>query len=147
MANFASDFSTMYGTTATLFATSTGVTTNANASGSSVNLSSNVGNIVSAILVSGNAGGTTPTMDLKMQESTDGTNNFTDVTGGAFTQVTTHNAVQVIAFKPTKPYVRCTGTVAGTNPVFEVQVLVGPYPLRTAPANDGGFDQTVAPGN
>lgn len=146
MANFAGDFSSAYGCTATLFATSTGVSTNANAQGVSVDLSSNDSNIVSAILVSGNAGGTTPTMDLKLQESTDGTT-YTDVTGGTFTQVTTHNAVQVLPFKATKRYVRCTGTVAGTNPVFEATVLIGPYPLRTAPSNDGGFDQTSAPGN
>jgi hypothetical protein len=32
---------------------------------------------------------------------------------------------------------------------FEVEatILIGPYPLRTAPANDGGFDQTAAAAN
>jgi hypothetical protein len=147
MANFAGDLNSAYGCTATLFATSTGVSTDANAAGVSVDLSSNVSNIVSAILVVGNAAGTSPTGDFKMQESTDGSNNWTDVTGGAFTQVTTHNQVQVLGVKPTKRYVRCTGTVGGTSPVLETTVLVGPYPLRTAPANDGGFDTTVAPGN
>ena len=147
MANFASDFSGMYGCTATLFATSTGVSASANAAGSSVDLSSNVGNIVSAILVVGNAAGTNPTLDALIQESTDGTNNWTAVTGGAFTQVTTSNQVQVIAFKPTKRYVRSSGTTGGTNPVFEATVLIGPYPLRTAPANDGGFDTTAGSAN
>ena len=85
MANFAGDFSSMYGCTATLFATSTGVSTSANLSGSSVDLASNAANIVSAILVCGNAAGTTPTMDAKIQESTDGSSNWTDVTGGAQT--------------------------------------------------------------
>lgn len=147
MANFVGDFSSQYGLTATLFATSTGVTVSANASGSSVDLSSNVSNIVSAILVVGNAAGTTPTLDTFLQESTDGSSNWTSVTGGAFTQVTTSNQVQVLPFKPTKRYVRSSGTTGGTSPVFEATILIGPYPLRTAPANDGGFDQTSAPGN
>lgn len=147
MANFASDFSTAYGLTATLFATSTGVSVSANAVGASVDLSSNVGNIVSAILVTGNAAGTTPTLDVYLQESTDGSNNWTSVTGGAFTQVTASSNVQVIAVKPTKRYLRSNGTTGGTSPVFETTCLIGPYPLRTAPANDGGFDLTAAAGN
>jgi len=146
LANFAGDLSVAYGCTATLFATSTGVSVSANASGSSVDLSANVGNIVSAILVVGNAAGTTPTLDTFIQESTDGTT-YTSVTGGAFTQVTTSNQVQVLAFKPTKRYVRSSGTTGGTNPVFEATILIGPYPLRTAPANDGGFDLTSAAAN
>lgn len=148
MANFAGDFAGVYSTTATLFATSTGVTTDANATGVSVNLSADVANIVSAILVVGGVAGTgTPTLTAKIQESTDGTNNFTDVTGGGFTAVTTTNQVQVISFKPTKPYLKSAGTVSGTNPVFEATILIGPFPIRTAPANDGGWDTTVAPGN
>jgi hypothetical protein len=147
LANFASDFSGMYGMTATLFATSTGVTTSSQVSGSSVDLSSNVGNIVSASLIVGNAGGTTPALDVLLQESTDGTNSWTSVTGGAFTQVTTSNQIQTIAFKPTKRYIRSTGTCTGTNPVMETTVLIGPYPLRTAPANDGGWDTAAVAAN
>ena len=147
MAGFNSDFSGAYGATCTLFATSTGVSASANASGSSVDLSSNVGNIVSAALIVGNAAGTTPTLDVFLQESTDGSNNWTSVTGGAFTQVTTSNQVQFLAFKPTKRYVRSSGTTGGTNPVFEATVLIGPYPLRTAPANDGGWDTTAGSAN
>ena len=147
MANMVSDLSGMYGCTATLFATSTGVSASANAQGVSVDLSSNAGNVVSAILVVGNAAGTTPTLDAFLQESTDGTNNWTAVTGGAFAQVTTSNQVQVIPFKPTKRYVRSSGTTGGTNPVFETTILVGPYPLRTAPGNDGGWDTSAGSGN
>lgn len=146
MANFAGDFSTQYSCTAALFATSTGMTTSAQLSGVSVDLSSNVANIVSAVLVVGNVAGTLPTMNVKIQESTDGTT-YTDVTNGAFTQVTTSNQVQIISFKPTKRYLSCTGTIGGTNPVLETTVLIGPFPLRTAAANSGGFNTTVASGN
>ena len=145
MANFMGDLS-QYIQTGSLFATSTGVSTNANASGVSVDLIDDVANIISAVQIVGGVAGTgTPTLATKMQESTDGTNNWTDVTGGAFTNVTTTNVVQVIAFKPTKRYVRSTGTVAGTNPVFETSTIVL-APRRTVPTNVGGFSTTVAAG-
>lgn len=146
MANWVGDLSVAYGCTATLFATSTGVSASANAQGSSVDLSSNIGNIVSATLVVGNAAGTTPTLDVFLQESTDGSNNWTTLSGSAFTQVTTSNQVQVLGVKPTKRYVRSSGTTGGTNPVFETTVLLT-YPLSHAPANDGGWDQVAASAN
>ena len=146
MANWVGDISQQI-VSGSLFATSTGVSTDANAEGASVDLASNVGNICSAIQIVGGLAGTgTPTLASKVQESTDGTNNWTDVTGGGFTAVTTANNVQTIGFKPTKRYVRTTGTVAGTNPVAEATTLIY-APRRTMPDNDGGFDLTVAPGN
>lgn len=144
MANFSGDFSSQYISSAALFATSTGVSTSANASGTSLDMSQDVANIMTAFLIVGNAAGTTPTLDMKLRESTDGTT-YTDVTSGAFTQVTTNNQVQALAFKPTKRYVSVTGTVSGTNPVFETTVLVL-APRRSA-ANVGGFDTTSVPSN
>ena len=146
MSAFVGDLSGMYATSATLFATSTGVTLSANAVGVSVDMAGNASNIVSSILVTGNAGGTTPTLDVYLQESTDGST-WTSVTGGAFTQVTTSNNVQVLPFKPTKRYIRCNGTTGGTSPVFETTCLIGPFPLRTAPANDGGWDTVASAAN
>lgn len=146
MANFLGDLSQeVWGLS--LFATSTGVSTDANAAGASVDLVDNVGNICSAVQVVGGLAGTgTPTLASKVQESTDGTNNWTDVTGGGFTAVTTTGNIQVIPFKPTKRYVRTTGTVAGTSPVAEATTII--YGARRhVPANDGGWDTTVAPGN
>jgi len=142
VANFLNDASSSYISSAALFATSTGVTTNAHLSGVSVDLAGNVGNGVTVFLISGNAGGTSPTMDAKVRESTDGTT-YTDVTNGAFTQVTTHNQVQALAVKPTKRYLSVTGTVGGTSPVFEATFLIL-APRRTAPADVGGFNQTAA---
>jgi hypothetical protein len=144
MANFVGDLSSSYNTSVTLFATSTGVSTSANAEGVSLNVSADVSNVFSAFLIVGNAGGTSPTLNMKMQESTDGTT-YTDITSGAFTQVTTSNQKQMIPIQPTKQYVRCTGTVAGTSPVFEATVGVI-YPLRTAPNNVGGFSNASAAG-
>lgn len=146
MANFLGDLSQQI-ISGSLFATSTGVTTDANAAGASVDLASNVSNIITAVQVVGGLAGTgTPTLTSKVQESTDGSSNWTDVTGGGFTAVTTTNNVQAIALKPTKRYVRTTGTVAGTNPVAEVTTLIY-APRRHVPDNDGGFDLTVGSAN
>lgn len=146
MANFVGDLSQAI-VSGSLFATSTGVSTDANAAGASVDLASNVSNVCSAVQVVGGLAGTgTPTLTSKLQESTDGTNNWTDVTGGGFTAVTTTSNVQVIPFKPTKRYVRTTGTIAGTNPVAETTTLIY-APRRTVPDNDGGFDLTAAAAN
>ena len=145
MANFVGDLSQQI-VSGSLFATSTGVSTDANAAGASVDLASNVGNIITAVQVVGGLAGTgTPTLASKCQESTDGSNNWTDITGGAFTAVSAANNVQTLGVKPTKRYVRTTGTVAGTNPVAETTTLFY-APRRTAPDNDGGFDTVVAPG-
>lgn len=145
MANFQGDISQeILGLS--LFATSTGVTTDANAAGGSVDLVSDVANICTAIQVVGGLAGTgTPTLTSKVQESTDGSNNWTDVTGGGFTAVTTTGNVQAVAFKPTKRYVRTTGTVAGTNPVAEATTII--YAARRhIPDAIGGFSTAVAPG-
>jgi hypothetical protein len=69
------------------------------------------------------------------------------VANGAFTQVTTPNQLQVIAVEPTKRYLSCTGTVGGTSPVFVTSVLVGPFPLTTAPAGQGGFSPQAQSAN
>lgn len=125
----------------------TGITTDASAAGASVDLASNVGNICTAIQVVGDRTGTaTPTLTSKVQESTDGSTNWTDVSGAGFTAVTTTSNIQMIGFKPTKRYVRTTGTVSGTNPVFTTFTIIYAA-ARHIPANDGGWDVTVAPGN
>lgn len=146
MANFVGDISQQV-ISHSLFATSTGVSTDANAAGVSVDLIDSVSNIGTAIQVVGGLAGTgTPTLTSKVQESTDGTNNWTDITGAGFTAVTTTGNVQAVPFKATKRYVRTTGTVSGTNPVAEATTLI--YAARRhVPANDGGWDTTAAPGN
>lgn len=145
MANFASDLSSAYVVTGTLFATSTGVTTSAHLQGASVDTTPIVSNNVSAILVVGNVAGTSPTMDAKMQESTDGTT-WTDVASGAFTQVTQSTNVQTLPIQPTKRYLRSTGTVGGTTPVLETTILVV-GPRQAAPSAVGGFNLTAVAGN
>lgn len=145
MANIQGDISQQL-IAGSLFATSTGVTTDANAQGASVDCGYAVANIFTAIQVVGGLAGTgTPTLTSKIQESTDGTT-WTDVTGGGFTAVTTTNQVEALPFKPTKRYVRTTGTVSGTNPVAEATTLIY-APRITNPTTWGGFNQTAAAAN
>ncbi len=149
MANFVYDLSSNYVVTPTLYGTTTGVSTDANAQGSSVDVSTCIGVAISAVAVVGARTGTNPTMDLKMQESTDGTT-WTDAvlydgTTAVFSQFTTSGS-DTITYAPLKRYQRCTGTVAGTNPVFPTTVTVI-APLHVGPTGYGGFNNTSAAGN
>lgn len=146
MANVVGDISQQI-VSGSLFQTSTGVTTDANAAGASVDCGPAVTNIYTAIQIVGGLAGTgTPTLTSKVQESTDGSNNWTDVTGGAFTAVTTTNQIEAIPFKPTKRYIRTTGTVSGTNPVAEVATII--YAGRImVPSTAGGWNTTAAAAN
>lgn len=145
IANFSQDLSSFsYHWGGTLFATSTGVTTDADAMGVSVDIAGDVGCLISAAMIVGGRSGTgTPTLTAKMQESTTGTGSWTDVTGGAFAAQTTSNSIQVISYLPTKRYQRSTGTIVGTNPVFPAMItIIGPR--RNAPGTATGFDNTAA---
>ena len=64
--------------------------------------------------------GTTPTLNVKLQDSADNSA-WADVTGKVFTEVTDSAAsLQKISFNANdvRRYVRAVGTQAGTNPVF-----------------------------
>jgi hypothetical protein len=77
-----------------------------------------------ALQMVGVVSGTTPTLDGKIQESSDGTT-WTDIAGATFTQVTASNNIQAITFDRTKRYVRYLGTVGGTTPSFTMAVFLG----------------------
>lgn len=140
MANIALDLSTACLIQPTLYGTTTGVTTDG--AGASVDCVDVVGNVLTAVQVVGVRTGTSPTLNGKMQTSTDGTT-WTDITGGAFTQVTTSSQSEAIPVKPTARYVRVTHTVGGTSPVFPTTVtVIGAR--ATAPTNVGGFNNTSA---
>lgn len=77
-----------------------------------------------AIQQVGTVTGTSPTLAGKLQESADGSTNWTDIAGATFTTVTTTDNVQAIAFDRTLRYVRYVGTVTGTSPSFPTAVIV-----------------------
>lgn len=70
----------------------------------------------------GAVSGTSPTLDVKIQESADGSTGWTDVTSGAFTQLTAAGN-EMIRCKPTKRYIRESATLAGTSPDFTFAVV------------------------
>jgi len=87
------------------------------------------------LVIAGAVSGTGPTLDVKFQDSADGTT-YTDM-GVAFPQRTTSMAAATgsladfptlaLKTKPTRPYLRVVKTVAGTTPSFgSVAVLHGP---------------------
>ena len=86
-------------------------------------------------IVAGAVGGTSPTLDIKFQDSADNSS-FTDM-GVSFPQQTTTMGAATgsladfphlaLVTKPTRPYLRIVKTVSGTSPSFaSVAVLHGP---------------------
>ena len=71
----------------------------------------------------GAVAGTAPTLDGKIQESSDNAA-WTDIVGATFTQVTTATNTQAITFDRTKRYVRYIGTIGGTSPSFALAVFI-----------------------
>ena len=78
---------------------------------------------------SGTVGGTTPTLDGKVQDSADGSTGWADVSGATATQVTASSNVQniVVDRSATKRYLRYVATVAGTSPTFALQVTCNAF--------------------
>ena len=69
--------------------------------------------------------GTAPTLDGKVQDSADNVS-FADVSGLAFTQVTTSNNSQSIAVdtRAVRRHIRYVGAIGGTTPSFTMAVQV-----------------------
>lgn len=89
----------------------------ASGNGTGVDLQQYAGQ-VAVILDAHNVSGTTPTMDVKIQDSADNSS-FADA-GYAFTQVTTTDSAQklVINKNELRRYVRVVKTAGGTSPVY-----------------------------
>jgi len=107
----------------------------ATANGSAVDIQQYVGKL-KFILASSAGGGTSPTMDVKLQDSADGSTGWADISGAAFTQVTdgadTTAALGLVA-NSVKRYVRAVATIGGTSPTFDCAVVaVGTQQVRGA---------------
>ncbi len=110
----------------------------ANANGSGVNLSNGLGS-TNAVLNVGSVSGTTPTLDVKMQESDDDTT-YTDIPGATFNQVTAGNQRQVIRFLRSKAFCRAVATIGGTTPSFTFSVEV--FGQAKHSGTGGGYDRS-----
>lgn len=67
--------------------------------------------------------GTTPTADIKIQDSADDSS-YADVSGAALTQITTSDSKQTLRLdtRGLRKYIRAVVTLAGTNPVYLVSI-------------------------
>lgn len=93
--------------------------------GSSVDVKDYVGKVM-IILDSSAAGTTDETLDVKIQSSSDGST-WSDISGAAFTQVTTSASLQKIGLiiDDQTRYIRAVATIAGTSPTpkFSVHMI------------------------
>lgn len=82
--------------------------------------------VVTVVQAVGTVSGTSPTLDGKVQDSSDGSTGWADVTGATFTQVTASNSVQTYGLdsRGCKRYIRYVGTIAGTTPSFAMGIYV-----------------------
>ena len=95
----------------------------ATGNGSGVDMLNYAGNAL-LVLTCPAGTGTSPTLDLKVQDSADNST-FADVTNASFTQVTTSASVQDLTLKlgACARYIRIVKTVGGTDPSFYPTVI------------------------
>jgi hypothetical protein len=69
--------------------------------------------------------GTTPTLDITIQDSPDGSTGWTNIPGAVFTQVTTTASQQKIGvnWNAIRPFARVSWTIGGTTPSFQFCVV------------------------
>ncbi len=109
-------------TSKTLLAPAARTTT---ATGTGVNVSTYEG-LAMVNLANGITSGTTPTLDVKIQDSADDSS-YADVSGYTFTQVTaalTDPATLKIDLRNVRKFIRAIGTIAGTTPSFACSVTL-----------------------
>lgn len=88
-------------------------------------------NSAAVILEVGTVSGTTPTLDVKLQECATSGGTYTDVPGAVFTQVIATGSSQILRIEDLgvtrKRYLKAVGTIAGTTPsfAFGVEILCG----------------------
>lgn len=88
-------------------------------------------NSAAFILEVGAVTGTSPTLDVKIQESADGSTGWADVSGATLTQVTASNNSQILRVEGLgtnrKRYLRGVATIGGTTPsfTFALEALLG----------------------
>lgn len=95
-------------------------TASANGSGIDLNADQPFGP-VTLLLSIGAASGTTPTLDVKLQDSADGAS-WADISGAAFAQKTAagFGTLQISTWRR---HIRAVATIAGTTPSFTFSVV------------------------
>jgi hypothetical protein len=91
--------------------------------GAAVDLVDSDGNCFASLHV-GAVTGTTPTLDVKIQESDTSGGTYSDITGATFAQQTTSNHYLLINFKRSKRFCRAVATIGGSSPSFTLAVAL-----------------------
>ena len=80
--------------------------------------------VLKIVLDSGAGGGTTPTLDVKIQDSANNIS-FTDIIGKTFVQVGADASLQSLGIdtRGVKRYIRAALTITGTSPTFGLAVV------------------------
>lgn len=76
-----------------------------------------------AVLDVGTVTGTTPTLDVKLQESDTSGGTYTDIAGATFAQKTAAGN-EVISFSARKRWLRAVYTIGGTTPNFTFSCVI-----------------------
>ncbi len=95
----------------------------ASANGTGVDVTDYEG-VATVLLTSAAGTGTTPTLDVKLQDSPDNST-WTDIPGATFTQVTNAAAseqVKAVDVQAANKFIRAVATIAGTTPSFTCAV-------------------------
>ena len=79
---------------------------------------------VTLILTSAAGTGSSPTLDVKVQDSDASSGTYGDLTGASFTQVTGSVSMQVITFckDEAKRYIKLVQTIGGSTPSFTYSI-------------------------
>ena len=98
----------------------------ADANGTGVDMKNYVGQAKVILHCGAATAGTNPPLDVQLQESDDDSS-YADISGGAFTQVTTVLSLQamILDLDKTKRYVRAVKDIGGTDsPAFPMSALL-----------------------
>ena len=95
---------------------------------------------VTVVVNAGAFAGTSPTLDAKVQESSDNST-YTDVTGATMTQLTASGVGTILCIVHTKQYLRVVATVGGssTPTVYASAVLFGQPKIGGLSSSTGGY--------
>jgi hypothetical protein len=107
----------------------------ADTNGPAVDLRPYRGKVMALFNIAAATAGTTPTMDVKIQDSADGSTGWTDVSGYTGSQVTTVDSLQVIAIDTelTRAYVRAVFDIGGTaSPSFPCSAAIIGFKQRVS---------------
>jgi hypothetical protein len=100
-------------------------TVTSTSTGAGIDIRDYIGRMAVILTCGAKTAGTNPTITVKLQDSPDNST-FTDISGAAFTAVTTTASFQQIAIDCDKQerYIRAVGTVGGTDtPTFAYAVI------------------------